>query len=325
MSVKTKKILLLLPVLSIILSFYLVGPYLIQISNGFPTPNAASISDTTDPPIDNGPLINFDPSRTLRLAIVGDIDSNSGLTDEMKIANKYNVQALIIPGDYDYEYNGTKVLSNLQSHGFTKDNTDITVGNHDSEQDVEEWLNDKSTFGEVDFAFSTNKLALFNIDANVKFDCSSPQFASLKSQIESSNAWYKFAVVHQPFVTVKSDHPPNGEFNCYDPMFRKGGIDGVFQAHNHNYQRFDINGLLYGVFGTGTHSTGSSMYPINSDNWNGNTCLKCVTGKNGITIVDLQIDDQNSKGYEGWFISIDNTILDHFEKVNLAHTTVKSK
>ena len=275
---KTKKILLLLPVLSIILSFYLTSPYLIQISYGFSTPNAARTNGTTEPAMDNVPIINFDPSRTLRLAIVGDIDSNSGLSEEMKIANKYNVQALIIPGDYEYT-SGTKVLSDLQSHGFTKDNTDITVGNHDSGQDVEYWLNDKSTFGEVDFAFSNNKLALFNIDANEKFDCSSPQFTALKSQIESSNAWYKFAVVHQPFVTVKSEHPPNGQFNCYDPMFREGGIDGVFQAHNHNYQRFDINGLLYGVFGTGTHDTGSSMYPINSNNWNGNTCLKCITGK----------------------------------------------
>lgn len=316
---KTKKILLLLPVLSIILSFYLTSTYLIQISYGFSTPNAPRTSGTTEPAMDNVPLINFDPSRTLRLAIVGDIDSNSGLTEEMKIANKYNVQALIIPGDYEYT-SGTKVLSDLQSHGFTKDNTDITVGNHDSGQDVEHWLNDKSTFGEVDFAFSNNKLALFNIDANEKFDCSSPQFTALKSQVESSNAWYKFAVVHQPFVTVKSEHPPNGEFNCYDPMFREGGIDGVFQAHNHNYQRFDINGLLYGVFGTGTHDTGPSMYPINSDNWNGYTCLKCITGENGITIVDLQIDDQNSKRYLGWFISLDNTILDHFEKVNLSHT-----
>ena len=36
---------------------------------------------------------------------------------------------------------------------------------------------------------------------------------------------YKFAVVHQPLVTVKSVHPPNGEFNCYDPMFRENKID----------------------------------------------------------------------------------------------------
>ena len=164
--------------------------------------------------------------------------------------------------------------------------------------------------------FSGNRFALFNIDANIKFDCSSPQFAILKSQIESSNAWYKFAVVHQPLVTVKSDHPPNGQFDCYDPVLRAGGIEGVLQAHNHNYQRFEIDGLLYGVFGTGTHDTGSGMNPIESDNWNRNKCIKCITGENRITIIDLEIDDHNLKRSQGWFINMRNEVLDRFQKID---------
>jgi len=257
------------------------------------------------------PAADFNKSKTLRIAVVGDIDSNQGLTTQLEIANNYNVQALIIAGDFEYS-NGNEVLSTLQSHGFTKDNTDIVVGNHDSGKDVKIWLDNNRTFGQVKFGFSGDRLALFNIDANTKFDCSSPQFQILKSQIESSNAWYKLAVIHQPFVTVKSDHPPNGEFDCYDPVFRTGGIDGVLQAHNHNYQRFNINGLMYGVFGTGTHDTGSSMYPLESDSWEGNDCLKCITGKNGITIIDLHLNDKNSKHFVGWFIGMGNEILDKF-------------
>jgi len=262
-------------------------------------------------PLDVTPSVNFNTSRTLRLAVVGDIDSNSGLTSQLNLANQYNVQALIIPGDYAYS-SGSKVLSDFKSHGFTKDNTDIAVGNHDSGGEVKAWLNNNRTFGEVDFAFTGGRLALFNIDANTKFDCSSPQFEIVKFKIESSNARYKFAVVHQPFVTVKSTHSPNGQFGCYDPVFRLSGIDGVLQAHNHNYQRFDIDGLLYGVFGTGTHDTGSSMYPLKSEDWNGNTCIKCITGENGITIIDLQIDNKYSKHLDGWFINMDNKVLDHF-------------
>jgi predicted phosphodiesterase len=257
------------------------------------------------------PAVNFDKMKTLRIAVVGDIDSNQGLTTQLQIANNYNVQALIIAGDFEYT-NRDKVLSNLQSHGFTKENTDIVVGNHDSGNDVKVWLGNNRTFGLVNFDFSGNKLALFNIDANTKFDCSSPQFEILKSQIESSKAWYKFAVVHQPFVTVKSDHPPNGQFDCYDPLFRTGGIDAVFQAHNHNYQRFSIHGLMYGVFGTGTHDTGSNMYPLESNNWEGNNCLKCITGKNGITIIDLNLNDANSKHFVGWFIGMGKEVLDKF-------------
>jgi predicted phosphodiesterase len=244
--------------------------------------------------------------------VIGDVDFNQGLTTQLEIANHYNAQALILAGDFEYS-NGNKVLSDLQSHGFTKENTDIVLGNHDSQQDVKAWLNDKQTFGQVNFAFATDRLALFNIDANTKFDCSSPQFEVLKTQIESSKALYKFAVVHEPFVTVKSEHPENGQFNCYDPMFRAAGIDGVLQAHNHNYQRFNINGLMYGVFGTGTHDTGSTMYPLDSDTWNGNNCLKCITGKNGITIIDLHFNNQNSKDFVGWFIGMKHEILDAFE------------
>jgi predicted phosphodiesterase len=261
------------------------------------------------------PATNFNMSKTIRIAVVGDVDSNQGLTTELEIANHYNVQALILAGDFEYS-NGNKVLSDLQSHGFTKANTDIVVGNHDSEQDVEAWLNEKVTFGQVNFAFAADRLALFNIDANSRFDCSSPQFEDLKSQIESSKALYKFVVIHQPFVTVKSEHPDNGQFSCYDPVFRAGGIDGVLQAHNHNYQRFNINGLMYGVFGTGTHDTGSSMYPLDSNTWEGNNCLKCITGKNGITIIDLHFDNKNPKHFVGWFIDMNREVLDAFESSN---------
>jgi predicted phosphodiesterase len=73
---------------------------------------------------------NFNTSKTLRIAVVGDVDSNQGLTNQLEIANDYNVQALVIAGDFEYS-NGKEVLSNLQSHGFTKENTDIVVGNHD--------------------------------------------------------------------------------------------------------------------------------------------------------------------------------------------------
>ena len=260
------------------------------------------------------PATDFNKSKTLRIAVVGDVDSNQGLTKQLELANQYNVQLLVIPGDFEYT-NGNDVLSNLQSHGFTKENTDIVVGNHDSGGDVQSWLGSKKTFGEVTFGFSGDKLALFNIDANINFDCSSPQFQMLKSQIQSSKALYKFAVVHEPFVTVKSHHPDNGQFNCYDPTFRATGIDEVLQAHNHNYQRFNINGLMYGVFGTGTHDTGSSMYPLNSNDWNGNDCLKCITGKNGITILDLHFNDKYPKHFVGWFIGMNREILDSFESI----------
>ncbi|HKQ22330.1 MAG TPA: hypothetical protein VJS91_09845, partial [Nitrososphaeraceae archaeon] len=68
------------------------------------------------------PATNFDKSKTMRLAVVGDIDSNQGLIDQLEIANRYNAQLLVIPGDLEYT-NGKAVLSTLESHGFTRENT----------------------------------------------------------------------------------------------------------------------------------------------------------------------------------------------------------
>ena len=56
------------------------------------------------------PATNFNMSKTLRLAVVGDIDSNQGLTTQLEMANHYNVQILIIPGDLEYS-NGKEYTS----------------------------------------------------------------------------------------------------------------------------------------------------------------------------------------------------------------------
>ena len=87
----------------------------------------------------------------------------------------------------------------------------------------------------------------------------------------------------------------------------------VLQAHNHNYQRFNINGLMYGVFGTGTHDTGSGMYPLDSNSWEGNECLKCITGKNGITIIRSESKQCEFESIllDG-FIGMGKEILDKF-------------
>jgi predicted phosphodiesterase len=69
------------------------------------------------------PYVDLNSTKTLSMAVVGDIDYNLGLTAQLDITKEYNVQTLIILGDYVYA-SGSKVLSILESHGFTKGNTD---------------------------------------------------------------------------------------------------------------------------------------------------------------------------------------------------------
>src|SRR6478672_12466225 len=170
------------------------------------------------------PPLTVNASNTFRIAVIGDVDSNPGLTEQLDLMNKYHVQTLLLAGDFEYT-DGKAVLDDLTKHGFSKNNSDIVVGNHDSAKDVNSWLGTNTTFGTYDFA--QGKLAVFNIDANIQFDCSSPQFKTIKNNIEQSQAQYKIALVHQPFVTVKSKHPDNGQFDCYNPMFEANNVSAV--------------------------------------------------------------------------------------------------
>jgi hypothetical protein len=62
------------------------------------------------------------------------------------------------------------------------------------------------------------------------------------------------------------------------------------------------------------------MYPLKSDSWEGNDCIKCITGENGITIIDLQIENPRAKNLQGWFVNMDNKILDKFEDKSISST-----
>jgi hypothetical protein len=259
------------------------------------------------------PPLTVNASNTFRIAVIGDVDSNPGLTEQLDLMNKYHVQTLLLAGDFEYT-DGKAVLDDLTKHGFSKNNSDIVVGNHDFAKDVNSWLGTNTTFGK--HVFAQGKLAVFNIDANIQFDCSSPQFLTVKSIIEQSQSQYKIALVHQPFVTVKSKHPDNGQFDCYNPMFKANNIIAVLQAHNHNYQKEIVSDILYGIFGTGTHDVGSKMYPCDSKtDQNGESAL-CITGENGITILDLQIDNASSKHIDGWFVNSAEKVIDRFSLGN---------
>lgn len=261
------------------------------------------------PPSTGKPNPNVNTSTTFRTVSIGDIDNNAGLVTQLNLAKKYHAQALFIIGDYGYS-SCQGVVDKLTAAGFSKTNSRIIEGNHDCAAVTKAFNGDSSLYSSSNFA--SGKISLFSLDGNTALDCSSAQFVAMKPKIQSSDAWYNIAAIHQPFVTVKSTHGANGQFACWDPLFRANGVNLVLEAHNHNYQRFDVNGLLYAVVGTGTHDTGSSMYPISSNSWNGFSCIKCITGTNGITIMDFQIDNPHIKNVKGWFLSNSETVKDSF-------------
>ena len=84
-----------------------------------------------------------------------------------------------------------------------------------------------------------------------------------------------------------------------NPNIKANNIIAVVQAHNHNYQKEIVSDILSGVFGTGTHDVGSKYSCDSKTDQNGVPAL-CITGENGITILDLQINNTSSKHIDGW-------------------------
>lgn len=248
-------------------------------------------------------------TKTIRVGVIGDVDNNNGLVTQLNLLVKYQVQYFINPGDFGYS-SGQGVLDKLTATGFTKTNSALVLGNHDSCSLIKIWTGDKACFGDKFFG---DKIAIFAIDGNSNFGCGTAQYDQIKSDIEGSDAWYNIPVVHQPFVTGPSKHPANGQQSCYSTLFANNGVDLVLQAHNHNYQRFFIDPIWYLVVGTGTHDSGSSMYSISSNaQFNGKTCSKCFTGTNGVEILDFQIDDPHVKHIDGYFLSNAEKVMDTF-------------
>lgn len=262
-----------------------------------------------NPPPTPGVIPQLNKTKNVRVGVVGDVDNNAGLVTQLNLMKKYGVQYLILPGDFGYS-SGQGVLDKLTAAGFTKSNTEIVLGNHDSCSLIKSWSGDDACFGD---RFLNDKIAVFAIDGNSNFGCGTTQYNQIKSDIEGSDAWYNIPAVHQPFVTGPSHHSPNGQQECYQTLFSDNGIDLVLEAHNHNYQRFFIDPVTYWLVGTGTHDSGSNMYSISSNaQFNGKTCSKCFTGTNGIGILDLQINDPQIRHIDGYFLSNSEKVMDTF-------------
>ena len=260
--------------------------------------------DTPNPDPTPSPIPVFNATKNARFGVIADIDNNGGWIDQLELFQKHKVQYLLIAGDLDYN-SIQEVLDEAEAHGFNNTNTVITPGNHDSCADIKAWLD--TTSCNEDFFISDAKINVVTIDGTDPMPCNDGRFDVTKAHLEDSDAWYNFVLIHEPFAGVDSDHGPNGGFACYDPLFTANGVQLVMQGHDHNYQYGKINNKAYTVNGFGTHDTGGNMYDCNSQTFNGQP-MKCLTGTNGVVIMDVQIDDPHHKHIESWFLSMSEQV-----------------
>ena len=231
---------------------------------------------------------------------IADIDDNSGLTTQAKLMKAQGVQLIIINGDYNYK-DGAHALQRILDAGFTKAQLIIAVGNHDECAAIKAFLGTGSCIN--DFYVGDKNIQVITMDGNESgMTCSDSQFTSVKDKLNSNEHTISIISIHEPFVTVKTNHPANGGFACYNELFKSEGVNLVLQGHNHNYQYIEIDGIVYLTAGTGTHDTGSSMYPCGSSS----LPITCISGTNGFTKLDI---NSETKNINGTFISNSGNVV----------------
>ncbi len=93
------------------------------------------------------------------------------------------------------------------------------------------------------------------LDSNSPLDPDSDQYQWLKWDLrgEKEGIRHKIVIFHHPLLDVGEGHRPNEKGVKYLllPLFEQYGVDAVFSGHDHNYQRFEYNGIVFVVTGGG--------------------------------------------------------------------------
>ncbi len=76
------------------------------------------------------------------------------------------------------------------------------------------------------------------LDANIYVDPNDAELqAWIESDLQNTDAAWKFVVYHHPAFNVGADHYTEQHMRVLSPLFEKHGVQIVLHGHEHNYQR----------------------------------------------------------------------------------------
>ena len=206
------------------------------------------------------------PAQVQKFALVGDFDGSSTCTAALlRLAEDYTIIGL---GDFLYTANHTtdwaayaRTLQVLMEAGRMFN----IAGNHDLDYDsgavYMNKLGNGTRYGYRKFgtnvlfaSFNTgwktstlgvNGVSALEPDGNQYGEA---QYNKLAGTLATSTARFKFLFLHEPMYSSGNYYPGYPLIRDY---LRGLGIAGVFNGHDHNYQRHNVNGLNYFTIGTG--------------------------------------------------------------------------
>lgn len=203
---------------------------------------------------------SFVNGETFEFASAGDYSCNSNakaVINQMKLSNPDAIWWL-----GDYSYNDDNVNCWIDQTKNLPPNIGV-IGNHEDPEDGSQAARDQimkhfkmNGTGYFAINYKSGKVLVVGMDSQKSMSPTTAQYKFVKNALETSDAPLKIVLVHKPFLTCKCSHSmsENGQYNNYHPLFLKTGVDMVLQAHNHNNQIYEVDGIIYGVFGGGGRS-----------------------------------------------------------------------
>ena len=104
------------------------------------------------------------------------------------------------------------------------------------------------------FDYGNARFICLQVDGIVDFSPGSEQYDWLESELEANRQPWLFVYFHiPPFSSTRREEPDIEQEarQALTPLFEQYGVDVVFNGHNHNYERNEVNGVTYIVTGGG--------------------------------------------------------------------------
>jgi len=252
-----------------------------------------------------------------RFAIISDIHGATAATAEVSaLVRSWNPDFIVCSGDnnfacaanidgqvgpyyheFIYPYTGTYGPGDTANRYFP------AMGNHD-----EDCVG--ITIFQSYFVLPGNERYYDFVKGNVHFFClnsnpdepdgvadTSIQALWLKNKLENSTSLYKIVYFHHPAFSSSTTH---GSTVYMRWPFKQWGATAVFSGHDHVYERFLINGMLYYTCGTG----GGGLYSIVSP----------IAGSQFFDITDhgamLVVADTDSISFK--FINTNDSLIENY-------------
>jgi len=140
------------------------------------------------------------------------------------------------------------------------------------------------------------------LNSNLALDDNSEQYAWLRNELSNASGYdYRIVIFHHPIYNVGLHIPDEKNIEPFlVPLFIKYDVDLVISGHDHNYQRFFVDGIYYIITGGG----GAPLYGQTTSDTNNQVFKKTYH----YCLININSDRLTFTTYD-----IDKNIIDQFE------------